>query len=175
MRIESPPPELQEIDINALKKMEESNQLEFKSTFQWDVRQRCKNKELRMSVINTIAAFNNTDGGYLLIGVDDKGKIFGLEKDYSLLSKKNIDGFLQLLIQEIENRISTDFTARIKTDFYNIENKDICRIKVNIGDNDVWVKENKNKDVFYIRTQNSNRALSPKEAADYIRKKMAPC
>ena len=162
--------ELSEIEIDELLKMDEGNQLEFKSTFQWDIRNQCKNEKLKMEVISTISAFNNTDGGYLLIGVDDKGGIFGLEKDYDLISKKNKDGFLQLITQEIENKISRDFLTKIEIEFYK-KDKEICRIKVNTGNDAIWVKKNKNDFAFYIRTQNSTRALSPKEAAEYIRKK----
>jgi hypothetical protein len=160
-----------EIDINSLLKREESDRLEFKSTFQWDVRQEKKNADLRAGAINTVAAFNNTGGGDLLIGIEDNKNIFGLEKDYSLLKKQNKDGFLLLLTQEIGNKISKDFVTKIKIQFHNINKKDICKISVKFGDDAVWVKENKKSEAFYIRTQNSTRELSPKEAAEYIRKK----
>jgi len=160
-----------EIDINSLLKRDESNLLEFKSTFQWDVRQNKKNVDLRSEVIRTIVAFNNTDGGDLLIGIEDNKNIFGLEKDYSLLKKQNKDGFLLLLTQEIENKISKAFVTKIKIQFHIINKKDICRISVKFGDDAVWVKENKKVESFYIRTQNSTKALSPKEATEYIRKK----
>lgn len=160
-----------DIDINTLLKREESILLEFKSTFQWDVRQKKKNPDLRAGAINTIAAFNNTEGGNLLIGVEDNKSIFGLEKDYSLLKKQDKDGFLLLLTQEIGNKISKDFVTKIKIQFHAINKKDICKVSVKFGDDAVWVKENKKSETFYIRTQNSTRALSPREAANYIRKK----
>lgn len=166
-------PELPNRDVNELLLMEEGNQLEFKSTFQWDIKNQCKNERLRLEVISTIAAFNNTDGGYLLIGVEDNGDVFGLESDYSLLKKGNRDGFNLLLTQEIENRISKSFLPEVKISFHEKKNKDICRIKINIGNDAIWVKED-NKEVFYIRTQNSTRMLSPKESADYIRRKWRP-
>lgn len=87
-------PGLPDLDIEQLLKMDESNQQEFKSTFQWDMKTQAKNEKLRYEVISTIAAFNNTDGGYLLIGVKDDKSIFGIEQDLSLLKhKKDRDGF----------------------------------------------------------------------------------
>jgi len=166
-------PELPDRDVNELLLMEEGNQLEFKSAFQWNIKNQCKNERLRLEVISTIAAFNNTDGGYLLIGVKDNRDVFGLERDYSLLKKSNRDGFNLLLTQEIENRLSKCFLPKVKISFHEINNKDICNIKINIGDDAIWVKEN-NKEIFYIRTQNSTRMLSPKESADYIRRKWKP-
>ncbi len=55
--------------------------------------------------------------------------------------------------------------------FYNLENKDVCRIKVNFGDEPVWVKESKNNEVFYIRLQNLTKPLSPSETMKYIKTK----
>ena len=104
-------PKLLERDIDILIGMDESSQLEFKSTFQWDIKLEQKNIDLRNEVLKTIAAFNNTEGGYLIIGIDDNKNIFGLEKDYSLSKKQNKDVFLQTLIQEIEN---CDFINAVK-------------------------------------------------------------
>ena len=71
----------------------------------------------------------------------------------------------------IENKISRDFATKINVDFYELEEKDICRVKVDFGSEDVWVEENNGKEVFYIRVQNSTIALSPKESSQYIKKK----
>jgi len=71
-------PTLADIDIDSLIITGESDQIEFKSTFQWDVKEQKKNKELRHEVIKTLAAYSNSNGGYLLIGVEDNGNIFGL-------------------------------------------------------------------------------------------------
>jgi hypothetical protein len=172
---ESKPTELPEINIDKLLKMDESIDLEFKSTFQWDVEQGLKNKELRKEVVRTIAAFNNTEGGYLIIGVSDDKTIFGLEKDYS--SFKNLgerdekDVFLLTLSNVIEDKISREFAAAINVEFYNLEGKDICRIKVSFGDEPAWVKENQKEEVFYIRTQNAVKSLSPKASYNYISRK----
>ncbi len=168
-------PELPERDIDTLVEMDESIQLEFKSTFQWDVVQKRKNKELRKEVIRTIAAFNNTEGGYLIIGVSDDKTIFGLEKDYSSFKNRGErderDVFLQTLSNIIENNISREFSTKIDVEFHNKEGKDICRIKVSFGDEPVWVKENQKGEVFYIRTQNSEKSLSPKASYQYIHRK----
>ena len=167
-------PQLPDIDIEELLKKEEGQRLEFKSTFQWDIRTEIKKEELRLGVIHTISAFSNTDGGYLFVGVQNDKSIFGLENDYSLLKdKKNWDGFCLMLTQEIDNRFFKGFAAKLKITQHTIENHDICLMKTSVGDDAVWVKEN-NGEVFYIRIQNSNRALSARESAEYIRKKWRP-
>lgn len=161
--------ELAEYNIDELLKEEESSWLEFKSTFQYDVNKKCKNKELRLEVISTIAAFNNTQGGYLVIGVDDDKNIFGLESDYSLFSKPTKDVFLQTLTHVIEDKISKEFAAKIDIVFFNLKSKDICRMKVNFGDDPVYVLEN-GKEIFYVRIQNITKSLFGKECGMYIRK-----
>ena len=40
------------------------------------------NKKLEEVILKTVAAFANSQGGTLLIGVDDEGTILGLEQDY---------------------------------------------------------------------------------------------
>ena len=57
--------------ITDLIELGESSILEFKSTFQWDVVKGEQNKALRLSSLKTIAAFLNSQGGTLLIGVED--------------------------------------------------------------------------------------------------------
>ena len=164
-------PRLQEVDTDNLIKGGESDHVEFKATFQWDVKKDKHNKDLRYLVIKTLAAFNNTDGGDLLIGVNDNRSIYGLEKDYSLLSKKNQDGFLLALTQEIENKISKEFASAVKIDIQTKQGKDICWIRVKFGEDGVWVRKNKTEELFYIRSQNKSITLPPKEAANYIRKR----
>jgi Schlafen, AlbA_2 len=79
---------------------EESQTIEFKSTLRWDSESQKANKELERAVVKTIAAFLNTDGGVLLIGVDDEKKVLGLEGDYKTLPEKpNKDGF-ELALQQ---------------------------------------------------------------------------
>ena len=74
--------------IPELLKLQESDRLEYKSTFQWDVKRNCENEELKFSVLKTIVAFFNSDGGTLVVGVEDNGNIFGLAQDLSLLSNQ---------------------------------------------------------------------------------------
>ena len=51
----------------------ESDELEFKSTLRWDIKEGIVNKKLEEVILKTVAAFANSQGGTLLIGVDDDG------------------------------------------------------------------------------------------------------
>ena len=63
-------------------KLGESRTLEFKSTLRWSLKEdKQDDKFVTHAVLKTIAAFLNTEGGDLLIGVGDDGSIVGLEQD----------------------------------------------------------------------------------------------
>jgi hypothetical protein len=78
----------------------ESKTLEFKATLRWDVREnRQDDKLITHAVLKTIAAFLNTEGGDLLIGVADDGAIVGIDMD----SLDNDDKFMRHLAQVVRN------------------------------------------------------------------------
>jgi type I restriction enzyme R subunit len=52
--------------------------VEFKSTARWDLRDGKPNKAMEDAVVKTIAGFLNTDGGTLLIGIDNSARRWGL-------------------------------------------------------------------------------------------------
>ncbi len=153
--------------ISELIKLPESPQLEYKSTFQWDVKQNRKNEDLRLSVLKTIAAFLNCEGGTLIIGVEDNGNVFGLEKDLSLLSRGNLDQFEQTVMNLVCDRIGASFTQLLKTRFETIEGKDVCAINVKKSTKPVFLKSNKGLE-FYIRAGNTSRSLDIPDIYDHL-------
>ena len=58
-------------NAEALIKQGESKTLEFKSTLRWNLKEDRKDKRVTFAALKTIAAFLNTEGGDLLIGVAD--------------------------------------------------------------------------------------------------------
>src|SRR3990167_3633054 len=83
----------EEKNIEEIIKSGEHERLEFKTSLRWDSKRDMVNKELEKAVMKTVAAFLNSDGGHLLIGVGDKGQPTGLEKDFASLPKPDSDGF----------------------------------------------------------------------------------
>src|SRR5258708_19679869 len=67
--------------------------VEYKSSLRWDYKESRVNKDLTKVVVRTLAAFLNSQGGTLLIGVDDDGAPLDIEVDIATLGKKSIDGF----------------------------------------------------------------------------------
>lgn len=155
--------------ISELIKLPESDRLEYKSTFQWDVRRDCENKDLRFSTLKTIAAFLNSEGGTLIIGVEDNGNIFGLEKDLSLLSNGNIDKLERTIIDSICQYIGRNFTQQIKIRFEKIDGKDVCAIDIKKSAKKAWLqKTNEKKLEFYIRMSNSSQPLDIPDIYEHL-------
>ena len=126
-----------------------------------------KSPELMHVVMKTIAAFANTDGGTLFIGIEDRTKkILGLQADYENLKVDDDDG----LIIEIKNQFkhffgeelwTTVLTLIPKLEIYPYERKEICRIDVTPSKTTaIPVKHFKSKlDEFYIRHSNSSELV----------------
>ena len=59
----------------------ETPTLEFKSTLRFNLRAERHDDQITHTCVKTVAAFLNSEGGRLLIGVADDGKIVGIERD----------------------------------------------------------------------------------------------
>lgn len=71
----------------------ETKTVEFKQTFSWDIKKQVKAKYIIESSLKTIAAFLNTSGGTLIVGVDDERHVTGLEEEIDKLHKGSKDKF----------------------------------------------------------------------------------
>lgn len=155
-----------EQSIKDLITLGESATLEFKSTLQWDLVQNCVNKNLRHSVLKTISAFLNSSGGTLAIGVEDTGKVFGLENDMKTLGKSR-DRFEQLLTSLISERIGLEYSGFIKIRFENLEGKQICMVEIDKAAEPAFLKGPHGKE-FHVRLGNTTRMLDAEETHNYI-------
>ena len=154
---------------------DENRYLEFKSSARWDYRQEKTNPELEKVILKTLAAFGNTDGGILLIGVDDDKNIIGLEKDFNTLKKSNQDYYEIHLRNILHNMMGVKYVSEnIRMQFETFENQNvICVIKVLAADEPIYLKfKNKNGQVdekFFVRSGNSSQEIdSIAEINDYL-------
>lgn len=154
-------------DVGEIIKSGEHNKLEFKTTFRWDVNRGQVNKELEKAVMKTIAAFLNSDGGNLLIGVDDKGNPIGLERDFNSLPKSDIDGFENHFNNIFNAMIGPEFRRLVKLAFDKVDDKTVCLTDVQSSHKPVYLKSGENED-FYIRTGNATTSLRMSEVATYV-------
>jgi hypothetical protein len=71
-----------------------------------------------------MAAFLNTGGGTLVIGVEDNGNIFGLAEDYKLSGNKGRDGFELWLMQTLLKDFGKDAAGQIGIAFHELKPAD---------------------------------------------------
>ena len=151
-----------------------------------------KDPVLEDEVLHTVAAFLNTFGGTLLIGVKDKptswgdkpAEVFGLENDYKIMGKgQDADTYVRSVYEVLNRGFGDTSTAASYVDvkIEQYEGKDICRIDVQplpkIRDGELYIKErsdNKNEERFYVRTGTSSQKQSIQSAARYIRDNFPP-
>lgn len=163
-------PKSEEDSIAALIAKAESHVLEFKSSARWDMRQNKRSAEIENVILKTVAGFLNSEkGGTLLIGIDDEGNAVGLQHDYKTLGKKqNRDSFENWLTTLLLDSYGKDVSSFFRVAFHEIEENDVCSITIHPSSEPVFVKQGE-AEHLYIRTGNSTRLLSTKEALKYCK------
>ncbi len=146
----------------------EGENLEFKSTLNWGVKESRKLDNLHYAVLKTIVAFLNSGNGTLLIGVADDKRIYGLEKDFSLSKTHDADGFELRLRDYIQENIGKVYAEYIKIRFEVIGEKHVCAVDVGKAPKLAFLKEKDTKK-FYIRSGNSSRDLNVEEMYNYLK------
>ncbi len=148
---------------------------EFKQTLRWDVKESKVSKILEEVVLKTIAAFNNKEGGMLIIGASDDGEVIGLEDDYNSLKEGDKDKFELHLRNLLNNAYGKEFTANnLSITFPKIHDEEICIIEILKGTKPLYTTMTDNsgqkKEKFYIRSGNSSQELnSLAEITSYIK------
>lgn len=152
----------------------ESFNLEFKSSLRWDYRQEMLNKNLEEIIMKSIAAFSNSEGGILLIGVDDSGKTLGLEPDYDCLKESGRDYFELHLRSLLISQFGLDTASRgVGISFVAIDGQDVCQIQVSKGIKPLYTtlssKSGPAVEKLFVRSGNSSRAIiSLAEVTSYV-------
>ena len=184
-----------EIALKELLLSNESPTLEFKGSM-WTTykgtsyekveQQTKKNLDLQDGVVKTVAAFLNSDGGTLLIGVKDKPRsavevladVIGIEADFQWLPEKRRDreGYTHALIQLLNNAFGDESTVKLYIDisYHSEEDGTVCRIEVKplprIMNGEIYVKTNNmGAEEFFYRVSDTTTHASVKSANRYIR------
>ncbi len=156
-------------DVSTLIEQGENLFVEFKETLRFDTRKKEVSKEMEHMVLKTIVSFLNTDGGTLIIGVNDNGEIIGLENDYKSLPKRNKDGFENHLSLLVKTMIGLPFAKYIDAKFEKIKDIEICIVSIKGSHKPAYLRNNDKKEEFFARVGNSTQPFSMSEAEEYIK------
>ena len=141
----------------------ESSTLEFKSTVRTNLKTGKADKAIELAWLKGVVAFMNTEGGMVLIGVNDEGGIVGLEAD----GFENDDKCRLHLKNLINQHIGAEFSGYINYDLQRIHSKTIVVVACEKTAEPVFLKVGKNED-FFIRSGPSSIRLSMSQMIKYL-------
>jgi Putative DNA-binding domain len=145
----------------------ESGNVEFKQVLCLNPSTSKKDENIAANVIKTVAAFMNSDGGHLLIGVADDGSITGVEQEYIVANpqKRNRDGFELYLADLLMTKIDNGLIHLLqKITFHSIGGRDVCKVDVSRSKNYAYFD-----DKVYVRQGNRSIEIRGKKLVEHTR------
>lgn len=148
----------------------ESKTLEFKSTLRWDLKKGVQDdKVVTFATLKTIAAFLNTEGGDLLLGVADDGSVVGIERD----GLESDDKFMRHLAQVVRNALGDRSGTCIDPTTQVVHGKTVCVVSCQRSPEPVFLKwkemESSSDGDFFVRSGPGTVKLPKESASEYIR------
>lgn len=159
------------ITLDELIEEGESQELELKTSYHWNEEKNIVDEEYEYAIFRTIAAFANTKGGTLVLGVDDNGEVDGLAKDFSSIGGDR-EEFEQYIIKQFSRVFNERFVnENLKIEFFEIQEETVCRIEINGSTKPIFIQKlfNPLHDSFYVRTGSSSTELQSKDIDLYIK------
>jgi serine/threonine protein kinase len=129
-------------------------------------------KLLNAAITKTVAAFLNTSGGTLLIGVGDSGTVLGIEPDFEYLGrgKKDADGWLLSLGNVIRTALVPEANNAIRVSLVRHGQQTVAVVHCRPRAHETWHR-GASGESFYVRASNSTRELHGSGVVRYIRER----
>lgn len=129
---------------------------------------------VKHAIAKTLAAFSNTQGGTLYVGIDDDFTIQGLV--YDIRIHKSNEELRREFDNLVSNYLGVSSSGLFQLDFVDLDFP-ILRVKCSKANGDVWIKIDVNgtkledkKEEFYIRAQQETRQLLGKEIIEWTKR-----
>ena len=154
-------------------KQGESKTLEFKSTLRWSLREDRKDNRVTHTALKTVAAFLNTEGGDLLLGVADDGSVVGIEKD----RLDNDDKFMLHLSQLVRNALGDRAGTCIDPKTQILDGGTVCVVSCQRSPEPVFLTwkgmEKEAEGDFFVRSGPGTVKLTAESAEKYVETRFA--
>ena len=149
----------------------ESDTVEFKSSARWNLHAGKETPEIKDAITKTVAAFLNTDGGTLLIGVNDDAEVVGLENDVKLVKGKDLDGFENWLMgSHLQSTLSVSLRQLTSRSPGATSTMAMCADSTYTRALSPSMRRSSSAPkVFYVRLGNSTHEYNIEEAVEYIK------
>jgi Schlafen, AlbA_2 len=153
-----------EASIRRLIAMGEGRTIEFKSTMRMNRRTQKTGKEIEKAWLKGLAAFMNTDGGTVLLGVADNGRIVGMEPD----GFENEDKCMLHFKNLVNRHIGAELSKFIRFRIYRVDGLQVGVVVCGRSSQPVYLKFG-DKESYYIRNGPSSDPLPVSKVVAYIR------
>ncbi|EKA7406929.1 N-6 DNA methylase [Vibrio parahaemolyticus] len=158
--------------VKHLLKLNETKHIEFKQffflkhdqVFQENANVKADENE-QSKVIKNIASFLNSEGGTLLLGVEDDARVIGIERELKKLKIMKIEQYFKRIERKVVNQLGAKTSKLLSFDYVEIDEKTVAVIKCDKSPYPVF----QNKKDFVIRRTAESEALYGQEMLDYIR------
>ncbi len=157
---------LAEVPISKLIQQSESHTLEFKEIRECNTRKNRKNSDILFPSLKTIAGFLNVEGGILLIGVDNSGKIVGIEPYLNTMQQGNNDTFHQQIRNCLRDRFEPLPIGKVKVSFEKFQEGTICRVDVQRSGKIIHLDGK-----VYVREGNTTQELKGRDLTDWTQQR----
>lgn len=141
----------------------EGPKIEYKATLRTNLHTKSPDPKIEHSVLKTIAGFMNSEGGTLLIGVEDSGKVCGVAADAFQTEDKMLLHFTNIA----GDRLGNSNVMYLDTHFESVGDARVLVVSVRPAAKAVFVKEDA-ASRFYVRTIASTTELRGSDAQHYI-------
>jgi hypothetical protein len=141
----------------------EGMQTEFKETLRVNLHTGQNDPKMEHAVLKTLAAFLNSRGGTLFVGVNDDGEVVGLDNDRF----PNEDKMALHLDNLIKVQLGGAVFARIKPTFAELGDRRFLAVECTASDKPVFLKSAGGEE-FFIRAGASSPALPASHTHEYI-------
>ncbi len=162
-------PQQQEGWLRSIITQGESDKVEFKSTLRWNLRKDCSDKAMEVAWMKSVVAFLNTDGGILIVGVEDNGNVLGTDADRFA----NDDKLLLHINNLIKQNIGLEFANAIRFNLLPIDGKSVVVFECGVSPAPVFLKNGGAED-FYVRVGPGSRKLTTSEVIAYLSNRDKP-
>jgi uncharacterized membrane protein YeaQ/YmgE (transglycosylase-associated protein family) len=149
----------------------ESSDVEFKSTARVNLHTGARDDKIELVTAKTVAGFLNSEGGILILGVDDAGRALGLDKDLAVMKAPDHDRYELWLVDHLQRTLGKPAIAFLTIGFEPYAGEHVVVVTVEASDRPVFVDEPKGGRTadFYVRMGNSTRRLLTDEFNEYQR------
>lgn len=157
-----------DLTLAALLAEGEGAHVEFKATARYNVHTSSADKAVEAAMVKAVAGFLNSEGGRLIVGVEDSGRVVGIDPDISTLKQRQSrDGFEQFVRNALNQRLDRDEVSRITIGFQELEGKAVCVISIPRARRPVYCDDD-GRQVFYVRSGNTTQPFTVEEAVNHI-------